>query len=270
MNKLFLIILLFISGNVFADTILENFDEYNVPILNEELRQTGKDIEGNVSDISTNATDIDTNTAAIAAITEGLWEVDGTEHQLITADEVDMQSKKIINVTDPVAAQDAATKAYVDAITPAGVIRMYGGASAPTGWLECDGSAVSRTTYATLFAVISTTYGVGDGSTTFNLPTFTNKFARGNTPGTGGGADTHSHADTLAAPAHTHDVPYSGWTYDGAFAVGRLVTHAYGNADLCATADKATGAASATALTGSVTDGANIPAYTAIMFIVKY
>ncbi|MCW8965596.1 MAG: phage tail protein [Candidatus Pacearchaeota archaeon] len=44
------------------------------------------------------------------------------------------------------------------------------GASVPSGYLECDGSAVSRTTYADLFAVIGTTYGVGDGSTTFNLP----------------------------------------------------------------------------------------------------
>ena len=47
---------------------------------------------------------------------------------------------------------------------------MYGAASAPTGWLLCDGSAVSRSTYATLFALIGTTYGAGDGSTTFNVP----------------------------------------------------------------------------------------------------
>lgn len=69
-KRLFLIIiLLFISGNVFADTILENFEEDSLPILNEELRQTNKDIEGNISDIATNVTDIATNTAAIAALT---------------------------------------------------------------------------------------------------------------------------------------------------------------------------------------------------------
>ena len=51
-----------------------------------------------------------------------------------------------------------------------GEIKMYGGASAPAGWLLCDGSAVSRTTYASLFAVLGTSYGAGDGSTTFNLP----------------------------------------------------------------------------------------------------
>lgn len=61
------------------------------------------------------------------------WEVDGTETQLVTADEVDMQSKKIINVTDPASAQDAATKAYADAILPAspaqGDIVYYSGAA---------------------------------------------------------------------------------------------------------------------------------------------
>ena len=54
---------------------------------------------------------------------------------------------------------------------PPGVIVAYGGSTtAPVGWLLCDGAAVSRTTYAALFAVISTAYGAGDGSTTFNLP----------------------------------------------------------------------------------------------------
>jgi microcystin-dependent protein len=56
------------------------------------------------------------------------------------------------------------------AINPAGAILVFAGSAAPTGWLLCDGSAVSRATYATLFAIISTTYGSGDGSTTFNLP----------------------------------------------------------------------------------------------------
>lgn len=53
---------------------------------------------------------------------------------------------------------------------PAGAIMPYAGAAAPSGWLLCYGQAVSRTTYADLFAALSTTYGAGDGSTTFNLP----------------------------------------------------------------------------------------------------
>ncbi len=56
---------------------------------------------------------------------------------------------------------------------------MYGGASAPTGWLLCDGSAVSRSTYSALFAVIGTTYGSGNGSTTFNVPNAQGVFVRG-------------------------------------------------------------------------------------------
>jgi microcystin-dependent protein len=52
----------------------------------------------------------------------------------------------------------------------AGVLAPYAGSSAPSGWLLCYGQAVSRTTYAALFTVLSTTYGAGDGSTTFNLP----------------------------------------------------------------------------------------------------
>lgn len=52
---------------------------------------------------------------------------------------------------------------------PTGAVIQFAG-STPTGWLDCDGSAVSRTTYANLFAVTGTTYGTGDGSTTFNLP----------------------------------------------------------------------------------------------------
>lgn len=54
----------------------------------------------------------------------------------------------------------------------AGFMWPFAGSSIPTGWLECDGSAVSRATYAALFTAISTTWGVGDGSTTFNLPDF--------------------------------------------------------------------------------------------------
>lgn len=53
---------------------------------------------------------------------------------------------------------------------PPGALTMYGASSAPSGWLLCDGSAVSRATYSALFTAISTTYGVGDGSTTFNVP----------------------------------------------------------------------------------------------------
>lgn len=99
-----------------------------------------------------------------------------------------------------------------DALNPSGAMVMFGGASAPTGWLLCDGAAVSRATYATLFAAIGTTWGVGDGSTTFNVPDM-----RGRAPigaGTGSGLTPRTlgsklgeenHALTLAENGtHTH------------------------------------------------------------------
>ena len=87
----------------------------------------------------------------------------------------------------------------------AGMVQMFAGSTAPTGWLICNGSAVSRTTYATLFAVIGTTWGAGDGSTTFNLPDL-----RGRAPigaGTGSGLTARSLAakgGSQNIQAHTH------------------------------------------------------------------
>ena len=89
----------------------------------------------------------------------------------------------------------------------AGQIIMYAGSTAPTGWLLCNGQAVSRTTYATLFTIIGTTYGPGDGSTTFNVPDFRDRVGVGvgttyNLNDTGG-ESTHT-LDTTEIPAHTH------------------------------------------------------------------
>lgn len=86
---------------------------------------------------------------------------------------------------------------------PTGGIIPYGGSTAPTGWLLCDGAAVSRSTYADLFAIIGTTFGAGNGSTTFNLPNLTGKFPQGvdgtYTRGSTGGAATHTHGNTDSA-----------------------------------------------------------------------
>jgi len=63
---------------------------------------------------------------------------------------------------------------------PTATIVPWSDSSVPTGFLECDGSAVSRTTYAALFAIIGTTYGSGDGSTTFTLPDLQDNVPVGN------------------------------------------------------------------------------------------
>jgi microcystin-dependent protein len=86
-------------------------------------------------------------------------------------------------------------------IATSGFVNPFAGAAAPNGWLLCDGSAVSRTTYAALYGVISTSYGAGDGSTTFNLPDLRGRMPAGkdatqtefDTLGEAGGAKSHSH-----------------------------------------------------------------------------
>lgn len=102
--------------------------------------------------------------------------------------------------------------------TPIGTVNSFAGTSAPNGWLMCDGAAYSRVTYAALYATIGTTYGSGDGSTTFNVPNLTNRMAVGSggtyAAGSTGGASTvtltsgqvpsHDHG---SAGAHTHTAP---------------------------------------------------------------
>ena len=100
---------------------------------------------------------------------------------------------------------------------PAGIIEMYGGTVVPVGWLLCNGAAVSRTMYKSLFDVIGTTFGAGDGSTTFNIPDLRQRFPLGRADaGTGsvlgrvGGTIDHIHSSpthTHSSPTHTHSVP---------------------------------------------------------------
>lgn len=88
---------------------------------------------------------------------------------------------------------------------PAGAIVMYAGAVAPTGYLLCQGQAVSRTTYADLFTAIGTAYGTGDGSTTFNLPDLRVRLPIG--AGTGkalGASDGVAEASRNANHSHSH------------------------------------------------------------------
>ena len=118
-------------------------------------------------------------------------------------------------ITAPTAAagtnttQIATTAFVLSNGAPTGGLIMWGTGTAPSGWLLCDGTAVNRTTYAALFAVIGTTFGAGDTTTTFNLPNYTNRMPYGTTVGaTGGSADavvvTHTHTATSVVSTGTH------------------------------------------------------------------
>ena len=119
-----------------------------------------------------------------------------------------------ITVPPPTAPNHAASKAYVDAATPVGVINPYAGATAPTGWALCDGSSKTTTDplYAALFAVIGYTYGGSSGS--FNLPNLQGRFPVGkgttapftalNTPGGTKDAIVVGHSHIVQA--HQHDL----------------------------------------------------------------
>jgi microcystin-dependent protein len=132
------------------------------------------------------------------------------------------------NTTDYVGGDNAChglVAALATLLIPTGTILDFGGASAPNGFLLCNGSAISRTTYATLFTVISTAFGTGDGSTTFNLPDFRGRTAVGVGQGAAltnrvlaatGGEEAHqlaiaelaSHAHLLPDLSHSHQTYY--------------------------------------------------------------
>ena len=121
---------------------------------------------------------------------------------------------------------------------PIGSIVLWPRNTPPTNWLECGGPAVSRTTYATLFAVTGTTHGVGDGSTTFNVPDMRGEFVRGWDNGRGvDSGRAFGSAQTGAIEAHTHlitppsssDTTSAGLTATGSGGVEQVTAYNSGS-----------------------------------------
>jgi len=181
---------------------------------------------------------------------------------------IQMGGNKITGMADGTSATDAATVAQVAAVNSVmtGSIQMWPTVSAPTGYLLCAGSAVSRTTYAALFAVIGTTFGVGDGSTTFNLPNYTNRMPYGTTIGaTGGSADAVvvSHTHTVTDPGHLHNFS----NYPNTTGTPAQAGTGAGAPQTASTATAVTGISVNTA--GVSGTNANLPPYLGINFIIK-
>jgi len=120
---------------------------------------------------------------------------------------------------------------FANKSTPTGTVLIYAGASVPEGYLLCNGAAISRTDYATLFQIIGTTYGAGNGTTTFNLPDLRGRVVIGvsgsHAIGTTGGAETvtltlqqipsHTHSYTLYGAGNSSGTYGAGYTPSGTY-----------------------------------------------------
>lgn len=192
-----------------------------------------------------------------------------------------------------------------DLAFPTGTILAYAGATAPTQdasaepypWLLCDGTAVSRSTYATLFALLSTTYGTGDGSTTFDLPDLRGRIPLGAGTGVGlgssGAAGTppagtsltaralgswggdermpqHNHGGATGndSPDHSHTTWSGFWIKTGGGAVGNS-SGAWIDIASAANVGGATARHTHSISNDGAGNGGNMPPYVVLNYIIK-
>lgn len=188
---------------------------------------------------------------------------------------VAMGGQVLNGLVSPTTTDGAASKGYVDTTLasfgglPVGSTIPFAAAAAPTGWLICNGSTVSRTTYASLFSVIGVSWGVGDGSTTFGLPDLQGRVAVGSGAGTGltartlagsGGEENHV-LTTAELAAHTHTYQW-GQVSGGAAANGPGTNAPYTAGDVRASTP--------TASTGTDTGHNTMQPYKVLTYIIKY
>ena len=170
-------------------------------------------------------------------------------------------------------------------ILPVGSGLLWYSGTPPSKYLLCDGTAISRTTYAQLFGILGTTYGVGDGSTTFNLPDLRQKFpigkaasGTGNSLGDTGGAIDHTHT----VPAHYHGMGagadlsvsnspsgYSAWggSSNTTAPQGTTADGTYADNSITGRIGLVTGGVDGNA---EMTSGTNNPPFVTVNYIIKY
>jgi len=167
------------------------------PDFNAWDKSTGISItESQISDLDHFTTADETDPVYNTSVASGITQQDTTNWN--NKSEFDGQFSSLSGVPNSVG-------------VPVGVINMFAGNTPPVGYLICDGSEISRATYSELFAVIGTTYGFGDNSTTFNLPNFGGRVPVGvnalepefNALNNTGGAKEHT-LTTAEMPNHTH------------------------------------------------------------------
>jgi microcystin-dependent protein len=156
-----------------------------------------------------------------------------------------------------------------------GEIRSTGSSIIPSNWLACNGAAVDRSQYSALFAAISTSYGVGNGSTTFNVPNITGgAFPCGTTIGSSGGGTAvlaggnlpaHNHPVTIIDPGHAHAYaqPTGGTSLSG---TGSIIFQPSGIAQ---TATSLTGITATSAIVGNGAPFSVVPKFIGVSFIIR-
>jgi microcystin-dependent protein len=167
---------------------------------------------------------------------------------------------------------------------PIGSLVLWAASTAPPGYLFCDGTAVSRSTYAHLFSIISTIFGVGNGTTTFNVPDTRLRMVRGSSPsasppGTTGGADSNTLTGTVTIaaanlPQHRHGTLRGGGINiisSGSTAVQGTDENVGAPATTAGQTylEDGTTVTANTALSLSVF-GSTVPGYIAINYIIKF
>lgn len=182
---------------------IDGFDSYSSSVSLSLSEISGSDISNDSNVVGITVSD------ALNTVSSSLSAVSGNFEQ-ITSDDI-LNSSSVIGTT----VSDSLTflsesisnisGSFTSDSIPVGSLVMWPTSTPPSGWLERNGSAISRTTYAALFSVIGTSYGVGDGSTTFNLPDDRGEFIRGwdNGRGVDSGRTIGSH-QTDEYRSHNH------------------------------------------------------------------